>query len=154
MSSYPQPPNPRSFHEIVWEIVRQVPAGIVTTFGQIASMIPTPEGVDAADYQKLGPRWVGDAMNAVSWVDEASVPWHRVINSKGTVSLPEETIAAAQQRSRLRAEGVLDARDHVDLNRYGWEGPDAAWLETNGLLKPRSLKKQPPEENAGQMRLF
>jgi len=154
MSSYPQPPDPRIFHQIVWEIVRQVPEGIVTTFGQIASMIPTPAGVDPADYQKLGPRWVGDAMNAVSWVDEPTVPWHRVINSKGTVSLPEETIAAAQQRSRLRAEGVLDERDHVDLNRYSWDGPDAAWLEANHLLQPRSLKKPPPEEDAGQLRLF
>lgn len=151
---HPQPPDPRAFYEIVWKIVRQVPVSIVTTFGQIASMIPPPDGVEPADYQKLGPRWVGDAMNAVSRVDEPTVPWHRVINSKGGISLPEESISAAQQRTRLRAEGVLDDREHVDLNRYGWEGPDTAWLEENGLLPPRSLKKPPGEEVAGQLRLF
>ncbi len=152
--SYPQLPNPHAFHQIVWEIVRQVPTGIVTTFGQVASMIPPPDGVEPADYQKLGPRWVGDAMNAVSRVDEATVPWHRVINSKGSISLPEESISAAQQRTRLRAEGVLDAHDHVDLNRYGWDGPDAIWLDAHNLVKPRSLKKSSPEEDSGQLRLF
>jgi methylated-DNA-protein-cysteine methyltransferase-like protein len=146
--------DPTPFFRLVWEVVRQVPPGAVTTFGQIASMLPPPNGVEAKDYEKLGPRWVGDAMNAVSRVDEPTVPWHRVINSQGRVSLPEESIGAAQQRSRLRSEGVMDAHDQVDLNRFGWDGPDEAWLNARGLKQPRSLKKPPPEENAGQLRLF
>ena len=60
MQQYPGP-NPEIFYPIVWDILRQVPHGVVTTFGQIASMIPTPDGIDPTDYQKLGPRWVGDA---------------------------------------------------------------------------------------------
>jgi methylated-DNA-protein-cysteine methyltransferase-like protein len=153
MSTYPQPPNARAYYEIVWEIVRQVPRGIVTTFGQIASMIPPPEGVEVKDYDKLAPRWVGDAMNAVSRIDEPTIPWHRVINSKGGISLPEDSISAAQQRARLRVENLLDDKERVDLDQYGWEGPDTAWLEAHRLRAPKSLKKPPPDEG-GQMRLF
>jgi methylated-DNA-protein-cysteine methyltransferase-like protein len=146
--------DPMPFFRIVWDIVRQVPHGRVTTFGQIASMLPLPPGIEPNDYGKLGSRWVGDAMNAVSRVDEPTVPWHRVINSQGRVSLPEESISAAQQRARLKSEGVMDAREQVDLNRFGWDGPDEAWLREHELKKPRSLKKAPPEEDAGQLRLF
>lgn len=153
MSTYPQPPNPRAYYEVVWEIVRQVPRGVVTTFGQIASMIPPPEGVEPRDYEKLAPRWVGDAMNAVSRIDEPTIPWHRVINSKGGISLPEDSISAAQQRARLRAEDLLDAKERVDLDKYGWEGPEGAWLEAHNLRTPRSLKKPPPDDG-GQLRLF
>ena len=34
------PPNPKSFFQIVWDIVLQIPAGKVSSYGQIASMIP------------------------------------------------------------------------------------------------------------------
>ncbi len=136
--------DPLPFYKIVWEIVRQIPAGAAATYGQIASMIPTPEGVDPVDYDRLGARWVGDAMNAVSRVDEPTIPWHRVINAKGGISLPDTSKAAALQRGRLRAEGVLLASsERVDLNEFGWEGPSAAWLDAHNLNVPRSLKKPP-----------
>jgi methylated-DNA-protein-cysteine methyltransferase-like protein len=153
--SYPRLNDPLPYYRIVWDIVRQVPRGKVTTFGQIASMIPPPPDfdIDPKDYEKLAPRWVGDAMNAVSRIDEKTVPWHRVINSKGGISLPEDSISAAQQRARLRAENLLDERELVDLEQYGWDGPDEAWLKEKGLLKPRSLKK-PPTDPPGQLRLF
>jgi methylated-DNA-protein-cysteine methyltransferase related protein len=153
MSQHPQPPNPRVYHEIVWKIVRQVPRGFVTTFGQLASMIPAPEGVEAKDYERLAPRWVGDAMNAVSRIDEPTIPWHRVINSKGTISLPEESISYRQQRDRLRVEGLIDSKGVADFDAHGWEGPDAAWLAEHGLRAPKSLRKPPPDDG-GQMRLF
>ena len=152
--AHPQPPDARAFYQIVWEIVRQVPRGRVTTFGQIASMIPAPQGVEPADYERLGPRWVGDAMNAVSRVDEPTVPWHRVINGKGTISLPPESISAAQQRARLREEGMLDAREKVDFSQFAWDGPDADWLAARSLRAPRSLKPTPPDDPPGQLRLF
>ncbi len=136
--------DPLPFYKIVWEIVRQIPAGVAATYGQIASMIPAPEGVDQADYNRLGARWVGDAMNAVSRVDEPNIPWHRVINAKGGISLPETSQAAALQRGRLRAEGILDnASERVDLGEYGWEGPSADWLRAHQLNAPRSLRRTP-----------
>jgi methylated-DNA-protein-cysteine methyltransferase-like protein len=153
-------PDPMPFYKIVWDIVRQVPIGTVTTFGQIASMIPVPEGVDPDDYARLGPRWVGDAMNAVSRVDEPTVPWHRVINAKGTISLPENSKGAALQRARLRAEMIeFDDKERVDLDEFGWEGADDDWLEQHGLRVARSIKKPPPppppqDDTPKQMSLF
>ena len=149
-------PDPMPFYKLVWEIVRQIPSGDVATYGQIASMIPPPPGVESEDYDRLGPRWVGDAMNAVSRVDEPTIPWHRVINSKGGISLPETSKSAALQRARLRAENILlDGDERVDLDTFGWEGPAQKWLKDHGLRAPRSLKKPKPSDDAPtQMSLF
>jgi methylated-DNA-protein-cysteine methyltransferase-like protein len=146
-------PDPDTFNPIVWEIVRQIPRSRVTTFGQIASMIPAPNDIDAAEYIKVSPRWVGDAMNAVSFIDEPTVPWHRVINAKGGISLPENSVSALLQRERLLAEGVtFDKKDLIDLDTFGWDGPDAAWVEVQGLLPPKPIKTK--KEDGGQMKLF
>ena len=144
-------PDPMPFYKVVWEIVRQIPAGAVATYGQIAAMIPSPEGVEPDDYARLGARWVGDAMNAVSGVDDPAIPWHRVINSKGGISLPENSKSAALQRARLRAENVLlGSSERVDLAEFGWTGPDTVWLDERGLRPPRSFKKPPPDEGTPQ----
>jgi methylated-DNA-protein-cysteine methyltransferase-like protein len=146
-------PDPGPFYETVWLIVRQIPQGSAATYGQIAGMIPPPSGIDQEDYDRLGPRWVGDAMNAVSRLDDPAIPWHRVINSKGGISLPPDSPAAALQRARLRHEGILNDREQVDLSACGWEGPDAAWCEAHGLYRPRSLKPPAPD-GPQQLSLF
>ena len=115
MSPFASPPDPIIFNNQVWEIVRQVPPGKVTTYGQIARMIPPPEGVEAKSYLSLGPRWVGGAM--AKCPDD--VPWQRVINSKGEIS---SRPGADEQRHLLEEEGVeFDERGRVDLNRFGWD---------------------------------
>jgi len=145
-------PNIDLFNPVVWDIVRQIPRGEVATYGQIAGMIPPPDGVNPADYARLGPRWVGDAMNAVSGVDEPTVPWHRVINARGGISLPPESRAAKTQRLRLEAEGVVfGKKDTCNLEEFGWNGPDADWLNAHGLLPAKPLRKA---DSGGQMRLF
>ncbi len=147
-------PDPMPFYKLVWEIVRQIPEGAVATYGQIAGMIPPPEGIQPEDYDKLAPRWVGDAMNAVSRVDEPTIPWHRVINGKGGISLPENSKAAALQRARLRAEAVLLGSDErVSLDEFGWDGPDAKWIDERGLRAARPLRK-PKDDAPRQMSLF
>lgn len=149
-------PDPLPFYQLVWDIVRQIPGGQVATYGQIAAMIPAPAEVDPADYGRLGPRWVGDAMNAVSRVDDPSIPWHRVINSKGGISLPDESVSSALQRARLRAEDVeFDDHERVDLDVFGWDGPDEAYISAHGLNPPRSLRKpKAPPEGPVQLSLF
>ncbi len=138
------PPDPKSYNETVWKIVQQIPPGKVSTYGQIASMIPPPEGVEPPSYDRLAPRWVGSAMNAVSG-SNTTVPWQRVINSKGAISLPEGSRAALEQRARLEREGVaFDEAGRVDFNIVGWDGPDDGWLHEHGLLSPRPLRKAPP----------
>jgi methylated-DNA-protein-cysteine methyltransferase related protein len=148
------PPDSKTYFDIVWLIVRQIPHGIVSTYGQIASMIPVPQGVDEADYERIGAIWVGKAMNAVSASNDANIPWQRVINSQGLMSLPEGSHAALEQRKRLVAEGVtFSATDKINLNTYGWDGPNADWLRENNLLTPKPIKK-PTDDKPGQMKLF
>jgi methylated-DNA-protein-cysteine methyltransferase-like protein len=113
------PPDPAAFNAAVWDIVRQIPAGKVATYGQIAALVPPPKGISLQDYHAFGPRWVGGAMAACP----SSVPWQRVINSQGKISLRKGGGANVQQEL-LEAEGVeFDDRQKVDLKRFGWQGP-------------------------------
>ena len=151
-------PNPDQFNPIVWQVVQQVPHGTVSTYGQIASIIPPPEGVDPDDYRKLAPRWVGQALNAISYDDvdgksqAPGIPWWRIINSKGGISLPTGSKVATEQRQRLIAENVeFDANDLVALSRYGWDGPPQTWLDTHGFIAPKPLRKP---DSPSQMSLF
>ncbi|MBZ0284601.1 MAG: MGMT family protein [Anaerolineae bacterium] len=148
------PPDPIHFNKTVWNIVRQIPSGTVSTYGQIASMIPPPSEVDETDYVRLGAVWVGKAMNAVSSDGSSDVPWQRVINSQGGISLPEGSRAALEQRQRLESEGIQFERNgRINLNAYGWDGPNGDWLRENQLLTPRPIKK-PGSDNPEQLKLF
>ena len=139
------PPNPKTYFAIVWKIVKQIPEGRVSTYGQIASMIPPPNGVDPEAYRRLAPRWVGTAMRATP---NATIPWQRVINSQGMISLPAGSRAAEEQRRRLEMEGIVfDKRGRIDLQTYGWEGPDEEWLEAHHLLKPRLFNPPKPRQS-------
>jgi methylated-DNA-protein-cysteine methyltransferase related protein len=98
--------------------VRQVPPGKVTTYGQVAASIAPPPGVLDEDFKLMRARWVGQAM--AQCPDD--VPWQRVINSEGKIS-PRP--GADLQRQLLEAEGVIfDARERVDLKRFGWSNSD------------------------------
>lgn len=111
------PPNPQSYYEQVWQIVRQVPLGRVVTYGQIAQLIPSPAGIDPQEYKAFGPRWVGEAMAA----SPGDVPWQRVINSQGKIS---QRPGAQRQRQLLEEEGILFTKDKIDLKLYQWRGPN------------------------------
>ena len=116
MPSFSSPPNQQKYYEEVWMIVRQIPRGKVASYGQIAKMIPPPNGVDIEAYTAFAPRWVGGAM--ANCPDD--VPWQRVINSQGKIS---ERAGAEKQRQLLEQEGVeFDAKDRVDLKKNGWSG--------------------------------
>ncbi len=102
-------PQTRALFPHVYDIVRQVPRGKVTTYGDVAQLVG--QGCDA--------RVVGYAMA----VCPDDVPWQRVINAQGKISLKGE--AAQKQRMRLEAEGIaFDARGKIDLMRYRWAGPN------------------------------
>jgi methylated-DNA-protein-cysteine methyltransferase-like protein len=142
---FASPPDRDAFKAVVWEIVSQIPPGRVSTYGQIAAMIPPPGELNAGNYRSFGARWVGGAMAACP----EDVPWQRVINSQGKIS-PRP--GAERQRQLLEQEGVqFDERQQVDFARYGWEGPPEAWLKGHGLLPPPSLGKrvsgvEPPQQ--------
>ena len=110
-----------SFFEKVHHLVRQVPAGKVISYGAIARMLEHPHAA----------RTVGWAMHGVP--EGSDVPWWRVLNSKGHISLSGER-GANLQRELLEAEGVeFDERGYVDWKRFGWEG--LPWHEIEELMR-------------------
>ncbi len=132
------PADPETFNPLVWQIVHQIPFGKVTSYGQIASMIPPPPNFDPLRYAHVRARWVGTALRLSSGVD---LPWHRVINSRGMISHLPQFGGMEEQRRRLEAEGVVfDEDDRVDFRQVGWEGPAPEWLAERGLLPPKKLK--------------
>jgi methylated-DNA-protein-cysteine methyltransferase-like protein len=79
-------------------------------------MLPPPDGVNIEAYRAFGPRWVGGAMAACP----DDVPWQRVVNSQGKIS---ERAGAETQRKLLEEEGIIFAKDKIDLKKHGWRGP-------------------------------
>jgi len=125
------PPDPNFFRN-VWLIVRQIPRGKVSTYGQIASMIPPYADSSPDEHRRLSPRWVGTAMRKTP---DKPIPWQRVINSQGKISLP--AASGIEQRQRLEEEGIVfDAKGKVNLKAVGWQGPDDEWLDEHNLLPP------------------
>lgn len=94
----------------IWAAVRRIPKGRVATYGQIA----TVAGYDGH------ARQVGYAMAALP--QGSDVPWHRVVNSYGEISLRSGGDSDELQRLLLEAEGVeFGTNGRIDLRRYRWE---------------------------------
>lgn len=133
------PPNPRVFFATVWDIAQQIPPGRVSSYGQIASMIPPADYAGPETMRRLAPRWVGTAMRKSP--RGIAIPWQRVINSQGRISFPPGSPQAAEQQRLLESEGIyFDRSGKVDLQRYGWQGPPESYLQAHNLLPPRPLK--------------
>ena len=125
--NYMPPPNTQLYFEQVWTQVRQIPSGRVATYGQITKLVPQPEGISTEDYQMSAARWVGLAMSACP----DDVPWQRVVNSQGKISHQKQ---AARQKQLLVSEGVLFAKDKLDLTEYQWAGPGQSAEPAQGRL--------------------
>lgn len=111
-----------SFFERVYRVVQQIPRGKVASYGQIAALLGHPQAA----------RTVGWALNALTSARAAEVPWQRVINSAGRISISRADLSADIQRALLAEEGVVfDEREHVDLRRFGWAGLE--WDEVEAL---------------------
>lgn len=94
----------------VYRVVRRIPPGRVSTYGEIAELAGMPRAA----------RQVGYALNALR--DRDDVPWHRVINARGEVSRRREPEIEDLQRALLESEGVdFDERGRVDLGTYRWK---------------------------------
>lgn len=98
----------QSLTERIKQLIKHIPAGKVATYGQIAIYAGNPR-----------------ASRQVSWILHSSsrkdnLPWHRVINSKGRISLPKER-GYDLQKKLLETEGVVfKENDFIDLDKYIW----------------------------------
>ena len=97
-------------HARIHAAVRRIPRGKVATYGQIAEVAGLPRQA----------RLVGYALHAVA--ESSTLPWHRVVNAAGRISIRGSASAVVTQRLRLEQEGVrFDARGRVDLVKFGWK---------------------------------
>jgi methylated-DNA-protein-cysteine methyltransferase related protein len=95
-------------YELIWEIVRRIPRGRVSTYGQVAKLAGLTRRA----------RFVGYALHNLP--PGMPVPWHRVINSKGMISFPEESPNHKRQRELLEREGIRLVDGKIDLKKKGW----------------------------------
>lgn len=92
----------------IWRTVADIPAGRVATYGEVARLAGLPRRA----------RLVGQALHVAP--DHLDLPWHRVINARGRISLPPTSAGHKRQRCCLEAEGVVFVGGRVDLARFGW----------------------------------
>lgn len=99
-----------NFYHEVYRWARKIPKGKVATYGQIATLISTPRSAQV----------VGFALRALP--KDNDVPWQRIINSRGRISIQNPKWPQSEQARLLKEEGIeVVFRDHaywVDLAQY------------------------------------
>lgn len=101
-----------SFRNDVYNTVKNIPPGQIATYGQIAAMIDHPR---AARQVGMALRWLT--------LNEQSVPWWRVVNKRGHISIDhgEGGIEKQIQKDLLLAEGIEFVDElTVNLNKHLW----------------------------------
>lgn len=106
-----------TWKEEVWGAVVHVPKGRVVSYGDVAGFLGHP----------LRARQVGNALAALDDVNANRVPWQRVVNAKGFLSIRGEIASKDRQRALLSAEGVDVGDDFVvvDFSTRRWRFPMA-----------------------------
>lgn len=92
--------------EPVYRVIKAIPRGHVTTYGEIARALRL----------RGGARAVGYAMAACP--NGRGIPWHRVVGAGGRLLIPEPH--GSLQRRLLETEGVEIQGQRLDIARYGW----------------------------------
>ncbi len=98
------------FTRRVIEIIKSIPEGKVCTYGTIALMAGQPNGA----------RQVTRIIHSMS--SKHDLPWHRIVNARGEISLPKP-YQYDQQKALLQSEGVqFGVKDRIDFKEYLWTG--------------------------------
>jgi methylated-DNA-protein-cysteine methyltransferase-like protein len=106
-------PTSEIYHRI-YAVVSRIPRGRVAAYGQVAALAGLPRHA----------RLVGYALRVLP--ADGDVPWHRVVNARGEISLRADALGHEELQARLlRREGVRFVEGAVPLARYGWR-PRAA----------------------------
>ena len=95
--------------ESIWQVVHMIPSGKVATYGQVAALAGLPKAA----------RFAGTSLKDLP--KATRIPWHRVINAQGRISLPPSSASYQEQNQRLTKEGVLIRNGRVTLKDYQWK---------------------------------
>ena len=104
-----------NFYQEVYKLVKKIPRGKVSTYGQVASIISTPRAA----------RIVGFALKNIPDYNPEHIPWQRVVNSRGMISIENLEAPKSLQAELLKKEGVKVTQDKlgnywIDLTKYLW----------------------------------
>ncbi len=97
-------------YEPIWSVVGQIPSGKVISYGQVAQLAGLPGRA----------RLVGRCLSQLP--KGTALPWHRVVNAKGEISLPLGSDSYLLQVARLQEEGVAVLNGKIKLACFGWQG--------------------------------
>ena len=92
----------------LYTVIQGIPAGKVATYGQIASLAGLPGAA----------RLVGKVLSGLP--ADTQLPWHRVINAAGKISLPLDSDSGKRQIARLQEEGLVVKGGRISLTKYRW----------------------------------
>jgi methylated-DNA-protein-cysteine methyltransferase related protein len=96
----------KTLTDCIIKVILSIPKGNVATYGQIAAMAGSP----------LAARAVVRVLNSSS--EKKTLPWYRVVNSNGKISLPKGG-GYEMQKQLLELEGVVfDKNDKIDFKKY------------------------------------
>jgi methylated-DNA-protein-cysteine methyltransferase-like protein len=99
-----------SFYTEVFEIVKKIPKGRITSYGRIAILLGRPRAARA----------VGYALNSLTKTPNQEIPWQRVINSRGSISEGEPG-RSLLQRKLLEKEGIeFNVEGVANFSKQGW----------------------------------
>ncbi len=94
----------------VWKVVSEIPSGHVLTYGEVARLAGLPRAARRVSQAlRRAPRGM-------------QLPWHRVINSQGKISFPEDSSGWKRQKDKLENEGVVFLNGKVNLDQFGYRG--------------------------------
>jgi methylated-DNA-protein-cysteine methyltransferase-like protein len=95
----------------IWRTIAAVPCGRVASYGEIAELAGHARGA------RLVARALREAPESLA------LPWHRIVNARGGISIPASSPARDEQVRRLTAESVPVIGYRIEMSRYRWQ-PD------------------------------
>lgn len=98
-----------NFTAMVIDVIKSIPYGKVSTYGQIAMLAGN----------RFGARQVVWILNSLS--EKEKLPWHRVINSQGKIALKRGAGYEVQKKLLLNEDIKFDKKDKINFKLYLWQ---------------------------------
>ncbi len=98
-----------SNEERIWQVVELIPKGKVSSYGFIADLAGLPKRA----------RFVSTALRKAP--TDIELPWHRVLNAQGKISIPKHNPLYQTQWQLLEKEGVTVKNGKVNLTHFAWK---------------------------------
>lgn len=95
-------------YEMIWQVVGGIPSGKVATYGQVAELA----GISG------GARMVGRCLSQLP--KDSQLPWFRVINASGKISLPVGSEGYQKQLGLLQEDGITVLNGRINLAKFRW----------------------------------